>query len=97
MDPYISDLEHVGNTLLVVFWQGVTLTDLKEAEKTVARTTEPPARSIQPVSPIITVTPAQRGKFWSRAGRWIRTPSHLPILSHRTNTHTQTRTYSTLE
>ncbi|XP_056891637.1 protein phosphatase 1 regulatory subunit 12C [Takifugu flavidus] len=40
--------------------QGVTLTDLKEAEKTVARTTEPPARSIQPVTPIITLTPAQR-------------------------------------
>ncbi|XP_029706103.1 protein phosphatase 1 regulatory subunit 12C [Takifugu rubripes] len=40
--------------------QGVTLTDLKEAEKTVARTTEPPVRSIQPVTPIITLTPAQR-------------------------------------
>ncbi|TWW59790.1 Protein phosphatase 1 regulatory subunit 12C [Takifugu flavidus] len=49
--------------------QGVTLTDLKEAEKTVARTTEPPARSIQPVTPIITLTPAQRGPFDHQPGR----------------------------
>uniref|UniRef100_A0A665UYK1 Protein phosphatase 1 regulatory subunit n=1 Tax=Echeneis naucrates TaxID=173247 RepID=A0A665UYK1_ECHNA len=40
--------------------QGVTLTDLKEAEKTVAKTTEPLPRNIQPVSPIVTVTPAER-------------------------------------
>ncbi|XP_046899961.1 protein phosphatase 1 regulatory subunit 12C [Hypomesus transpacificus] len=38
--------------------QGVTLTDLKEAEKTVKPTE--PARSVQPVSPIVTVTPAER-------------------------------------
>ncbi|XP_040893100.1 protein phosphatase 1 regulatory subunit 12C isoform X2 [Toxotes jaculatrix] len=40
--------------------QGVTLTDLKEAEKTVAKAAEPPPRNIQPVSPIVTVTPAER-------------------------------------
>uniref|UniRef100_A0A3Q1CTV5 cGMP-dependent protein kinase interacting domain-containing protein n=1 Tax=Amphiprion ocellaris TaxID=80972 RepID=A0A3Q1CTV5_AMPOC len=40
--------------------QGVTLTDLKEAEKSVAKTADPPARNIQPVSPIVTVTPAER-------------------------------------
>ncbi|XP_076001640.1 protein phosphatase 1 regulatory subunit 12C isoform X2 [Genypterus blacodes] len=38
--------------------QGVTLTDLKEAEKS-AKATEPP-RNIQPVSPIVTITPAER-------------------------------------
>uniref|UniRef100_A0A8C4EYW6 cGMP-dependent protein kinase interacting domain-containing protein n=1 Tax=Dicentrarchus labrax TaxID=13489 RepID=A0A8C4EYW6_DICLA len=40
--------------------QGVTLTDLKEAEKTVAKTADLPPRNIQPVSPIVTVTPAER-------------------------------------
>uniref|UniRef100_A0A672YKQ2 Protein phosphatase 1 regulatory subunit 12C-like n=1 Tax=Sphaeramia orbicularis TaxID=375764 RepID=A0A672YKQ2_9TELE len=40
--------------------QGVTLTDLKEAEKTAAKATDPPPRNIQPVSPIITLTPAER-------------------------------------
>ncbi|XP_063739348.1 protein phosphatase 1 regulatory subunit 12C isoform X2 [Eleginops maclovinus] len=40
--------------------QGVTLTDLKEAEKTVAKAAEPPPRNIQPVSPIVTITPAER-------------------------------------
>ncbi|KAM9857246.1 protein phosphatase 1 regulatory subunit 12C [Aulostomus maculatus] len=40
--------------------QGVTLTDLKEAEKTVAKAADPLARNIQPVSPIITLTPAER-------------------------------------
>ncbi|XP_068606881.1 protein phosphatase 1 regulatory subunit 12C isoform X2 [Brachionichthys hirsutus] len=40
--------------------QGVTLTDLKEAEKTVAKASDPPARHIQLVSPIVTVTPAER-------------------------------------
>ncbi|KAM8843234.1 protein phosphatase 1 regulatory subunit 12C [Synchiropus picturatus] len=40
--------------------QGVTLTDLKEAEKTVGRASDPTPRNIQPVSPIITVTPAER-------------------------------------
>ncbi|CAK6975742.1 protein phosphatase 1 regulatory subunit 12C [Scomber scombrus] len=40
--------------------QGVTLTDLKEAEKTVPKAADPPARNIQPVSPIITLTPAER-------------------------------------
>ncbi|XP_040002938.1 protein phosphatase 1 regulatory subunit 12C [Xiphias gladius] len=40
--------------------QGVTLTDLKEAEKTVAKAVDPPPRNIQPVSPIVTVTPAER-------------------------------------
>lgn len=43
-------------------WQGVTLTDLKEAEKTVAKAADPPPRNIQPVSPIVTVTPAERGE-----------------------------------
>ncbi|XP_068177494.1 protein phosphatase 1 regulatory subunit 12C [Antennarius striatus] len=40
--------------------QGVTLTDLKEAEKTAAKGSDPPPRSIQLVSPIVTVTPAER-------------------------------------
>ncbi|XP_033827163.1 protein phosphatase 1 regulatory subunit 12C [Periophthalmus magnuspinnatus] len=41
--------------------QGVTLTDLKEAEKNVSKAAEPtPARTVQPVSPIITLTPAER-------------------------------------
>ncbi|XP_076584303.1 protein phosphatase 1 regulatory subunit 12C [Chaetodon auriga] len=40
--------------------QGVTLTDLKEAEKTVAKAADPPPRNIQPVSPIVSVTPAER-------------------------------------
>ncbi|XP_059200062.1 protein phosphatase 1 regulatory subunit 12C isoform X2 [Centropristis striata] len=43
--------------------QGVTLTDLKEAEKTVSKASDLPPplpRSVQPVSPIVTVTPAER-------------------------------------
>ncbi|KAK2919471.1 protein phosphatase 1 regulatory subunit 12C isoform X2 [Channa argus] len=40
--------------------QGVTLTDLKEAEKTVAKAADPPPRNIQHVSPIVTITPAER-------------------------------------
>lgn len=40
--------------------QGVTLTDLKEAEKTVAKGADPTPRNVQPVSPIVTVTPAER-------------------------------------
>lgn len=40
--------------------QGVTLTDLKEAEKTVTKAADPPPRTVQPVSPIITLTPAER-------------------------------------
>ncbi|XP_035494513.1 protein phosphatase 1 regulatory subunit 12C isoform X2 [Scophthalmus maximus] len=40
--------------------QGVTLTDLKEAEKTVAKAADPPPRNIQPVSPIVTITPDER-------------------------------------
>ncbi|KAJ0050834.1 hypothetical protein NL108_008180 [Boleophthalmus pectinirostris] len=41
--------------------QGVTLTDLKEAEKNVSKAAEQtPARTVQPVSPIITLTPAER-------------------------------------
>uniref|UniRef100_A0A3Q3DPK2 Protein phosphatase 1 regulatory subunit n=1 Tax=Hippocampus comes TaxID=109280 RepID=A0A3Q3DPK2_HIPCM len=40
--------------------QGVTLTDLKEAEKTVSKAADPLPRNIQPVSPIITLTPAER-------------------------------------
>ncbi|XP_060774910.1 protein phosphatase 1 regulatory subunit 12C [Neoarius graeffei] len=39
--------------------QGVTLTDLKEAERTVNRTSEPQP-SLQTVSPVVTVTPAER-------------------------------------
>lgn len=50
-----------------VCWQGVTLTDLKEAEKTVPKAADPPLRNIQPVSPIVTVTPAERGKWgWNQ-------------------------------
>ncbi|XP_051939820.1 protein phosphatase 1 regulatory subunit 12C isoform X3 [Hippocampus zosterae] len=37
--------------------QGVTLTDLKEAEKTVSKAADPLPRNIQPVSPIITPSP----------------------------------------
>lgn len=39
--------------------QGVTLTDLKEAERTIIRNTEP-QRVLQSVSPVVTVTPAER-------------------------------------
>ncbi|MCJ8729865.1 hypothetical protein PDJAM_G00112090 [Pangasius djambal] len=39
--------------------QGVTLTDLKEAERTVNRASEPQP-SLQSVSPVVTVTPAER-------------------------------------
>ncbi|KAF7711225.1 protein phosphatase 1 regulatory subunit 12C [Silurus meridionalis] len=39
--------------------QGVTLTDLKEAERTVNKTNEPQP-SLQTVSPVVTVTPAER-------------------------------------
>lgn len=43
--------------------QGVTLTDVKEAEKTLGKGADPaPSRTIQPVSPIVTVTPAERGE-----------------------------------
>lgn len=43
--------------------QGVTLTDLKEAEKTLGKAGDPaPPRTVQPVSPIVTVTPAERGE-----------------------------------
>ncbi|MEQ2254934.1 hypothetical protein ILYODFUR_008750 [Ilyodon furcidens] len=43
--------------------QGVTLTELKEAEKNVGKAADPPPppRNVQSVSPIITVTPAERG------------------------------------
>lgn len=47
--------------VFAVCWQGVTLTDLKEAEKTVAKSADPPPSNIQHVSPIVTVTPAERG------------------------------------
>uniref|UniRef100_G3Q2A9 cGMP-dependent protein kinase interacting domain-containing protein n=1 Tax=Gasterosteus aculeatus aculeatus TaxID=481459 RepID=G3Q2A9_GASAC len=40
--------------------QGVTLTDLKEAEKTVPKAADAPPRNIHPVSPIVTVTSAER-------------------------------------
>uniref|UniRef100_A0A8C7CXY8 Protein phosphatase 1 regulatory subunit n=1 Tax=Oncorhynchus kisutch TaxID=8019 RepID=A0A8C7CXY8_ONCKI len=40
--------------------QGVTLTDLKEAEKTVAKPADPPPSNILHVSPIVTITPAER-------------------------------------
>lgn len=53
--------------LFLLCWQGVTLTDLKEAEKTVARGVDPPPRSIQPVSPMVTLTPAERGE-WGGGG-----------------------------
>ncbi|MEQ2171347.1 hypothetical protein GOODEAATRI_009704 [Goodea atripinnis] len=44
--------------------QGVTLTELKEAEKSVGKAADPPPppRNVQSVSPIITVTPAERGE-----------------------------------
>ncbi|XP_035602647.2 protein phosphatase 1 regulatory subunit 12C-like isoform X2 [Oncorhynchus keta] len=40
--------------------QGVTLTDLKEAEKSVAKPADPPSSNILHVSPIVTITPAER-------------------------------------
>ncbi|KAM8878945.1 protein phosphatase 1 regulatory subunit 12C [Spinachia spinachia] len=40
--------------------QGVTLTDLKEAEKTVPKAADPPPRNIHPVSPIVTISPSER-------------------------------------
>lgn len=41
--------------------QGVTMTDLKEAEKCVSKGSDsPPPRSVQSVSPIVTITPAER-------------------------------------
>lgn len=42
--------------------QGVTLTDLKEAEKSVGKAADAPPRNVQSVSPIVTVTPAERGE-----------------------------------
>ncbi|KAM4751405.1 protein phosphatase 1 regulatory subunit 12C [Anableps anableps] len=40
--------------------QGVTLTELKEAEKSVGKAADPPPRNVQSVSPIITITPTER-------------------------------------
>uniref|UniRef100_A0A3P9MDE6 Protein phosphatase 1, regulatory subunit 12C n=1 Tax=Oryzias latipes TaxID=8090 RepID=A0A3P9MDE6_ORYLA len=40
--------------------QGVTLTDLKEAEKNVGKAVDSPPRNVQSVSPIVTITPAER-------------------------------------
>ncbi|NP_001133423.1 phosphatase 1 regulatory subunit 12C [Salmo salar] len=40
--------------------QGVTLTDLKEAEKSVAKPADPPPSNILHVSPTVTITPAER-------------------------------------
>uniref|UniRef100_A0A674DTF3 Protein phosphatase 1 regulatory subunit 12A n=1 Tax=Salmo trutta TaxID=8032 RepID=A0A674DTF3_SALTR len=40
--------------------QGVTLTDLKEAEKSVAKPPDPAPSNILHVSPIVTITPAER-------------------------------------
>uniref|UniRef100_A0A4W5N6X4 Protein phosphatase 1, regulatory subunit 12C n=1 Tax=Hucho hucho TaxID=62062 RepID=A0A4W5N6X4_9TELE len=40
--------------------QGVTLTDLKEAEKSVAKPSDPPPSNILHVSTIVTITPAER-------------------------------------
>ncbi|XP_035381932.1 protein phosphatase 1 regulatory subunit 12C isoform X1 [Electrophorus electricus] len=39
--------------------QGVTLTDLKEAERTISRTLEP-QHNLQSLSPVVTITPAER-------------------------------------
>lgn len=49
--------------LLFFYRQGVTLTDLKEAERTVNRMSEPVSQfSLQSVGAVVTVTPAERGK-----------------------------------
>uniref|UniRef100_A0A672MAU2 Protein phosphatase 1 regulatory subunit 12C-like n=1 Tax=Sinocyclocheilus grahami TaxID=75366 RepID=A0A672MAU2_SINGR len=40
--------------------QGVTLTDLKEAERIIVKSNEPQHLGVQPVSPNITLTPAER-------------------------------------
>lgn len=47
-----------------LFFQGVTLTDLKEAERSIVKSNEPQYLSVQPVSPNITVTPAERGESY---------------------------------
>uniref|UniRef100_A0AAR2KRP2 cGMP-dependent protein kinase interacting domain-containing protein n=1 Tax=Pygocentrus nattereri TaxID=42514 RepID=A0AAR2KRP2_PYGNA len=75
--------------------QGVTLTDLKEAERTVSRNTEPQS-NLQPVSPVVTLTPAERdtdpvkqtgtaegdklGMRDRRRGRKERRPTGIPSL-----------------
>lgn len=62
-------------------WQGVTLTDLKEAEKTVAKAADQAPRNIQPVSPIVTITPAERGK-WGWMLRIIHGGTECQYLHH---------------
>ncbi|XP_017548471.1 protein phosphatase 1 regulatory subunit 12C [Pygocentrus nattereri] len=79
--------------------QGVTLTDLKEAERTVSRNTEPQS-NLQPVSPVVTLTPAERdtdpvkqtgtaegdklGMRDRRRGRKERRPTGIPSLPGET-------------
>lgn len=65
-DRYINILRYIQIKWVFCFavcWQGVTLTDLKEAEKTMPKAADQPLRNIQPVSPIVTVTPAERGEW----------------------------------
>lgn len=57
-----ENIRPLSGFIFALCGQGVTLTDLKEAEKTVAKAVDPPPRNIQPVSPIVTVTPAERGE-----------------------------------
>lgn len=50
----------------------MTLTDLKEAEKTLGKAADPaPPRTVQPVSPIVTVTPAERGESACKIAKWM--------------------------
>uniref|UniRef100_A0A3Q3LDZ1 Protein phosphatase 1, regulatory subunit 12C n=1 Tax=Mastacembelus armatus TaxID=205130 RepID=A0A3Q3LDZ1_9TELE len=55
-----STMRCLSGFAFALCWQGVTLTDLKEAEKTVTQAAEPLSSNIQHVSPIVTVTPAER-------------------------------------
>uniref|UniRef100_A0A3P9N6I0 Protein phosphatase 1, regulatory subunit 12C n=1 Tax=Poecilia reticulata TaxID=8081 RepID=A0A3P9N6I0_POERE len=59
--------------------QGVTLTELKEAEKSVGKAADPPPRNVQSVSPIITVTPTERGE-WKNS---LKSQNHLGVKDRR--------------
>lgn len=47
----------------------MTLTDLKEAEKSVAKPADPAPSNILHVSPIVTITPAERGEWDCGGGK----------------------------
>lgn len=68
--PLITHIVHTVQNVFFfhyyyyLFFQGVTLTDLKEAERSIVKINEPQNLSVQPVSPNITVTPAERGESY---------------------------------